>query len=150
MLQKGDQLPNIILKNEKDEDVSLTSFLGKPLVVFFYPKDNTKVCTAQACGFRDHFDEYLTYEANIIGISKDSPASHAKVINKRKLPFPLLSDGLGKARKAFKVSSYLFGSLVARSTFVIDKKGIIQYSFREDFNADKHIKKSLEVLSKLD
>ena len=108
MLQKGDKLPDIVLKDADGKDVRLTDFIGKPLVVFFYPKDNTRVCTAQACGFRDHFDEYLAYDANIIGISKDSPESHGKVMTKRKLPFPLLSDPKGRAVKAFGVSSYLF------------------------------------------
>ena len=150
MLQKGAKLPDITLQNEQEESVKLSAFIGKPLVVFFYPKDNTKVCTAQACGFRDHFEEYLAHDAHIIGISKDSPKSHAKVIKKRELPFPLLSDTYGKAIKAFGVSSYLFGSLIARCTFVFDKEGILQYSFREDFKADIHIRKSLEVLSRLE
>ena len=149
MLQKGDQLPDISLKNENNQEIKLKDFIGKPMVIFFYPKDNTKVCTAQACSFRDHFDEYLKYDAVILGISKDSPESHSKVVSKRALPFPLLSDPKGKAIKAFKVSTYLFGILSARCTFVIDKAGIIQYAFREDFKAEYHITKSLKLLSKL-
>ena len=149
MLQKGAKIPDIELENEQGQSIKLTDYLGKPLVVFFYPKDNTKVCTAQACGFRDHFEEYLEYDANIIGISKDSPKSHANFMEKRKLPFPLLSDPKGCAVKAFGVSSYLFGTFIARCTFVFDKKGEVQYSFRDDFKADSHIKKSLKVLSAL-
>ena len=149
MLKKGDKLPAVTLKDHNNNDVKLSDFVGKPLVVFFYPKDNTQVCTAQACGFRDHFDDFLELETQVIGISKDSVKSHAKVVEKRKLPFPLLSDTYGQALKAFKVSTYLFGILSARCTFVIDKDGIIQHSFREDLKADYHIKKSLEALSEL-
>ncbi len=149
MLQKGDQLPDITLLNEQNEPVRLTDYSGKPLVIFFYPKDNTRVCTAQACGFRDHFKDYLNYETTVIGISKDSPESHAKVMKKRSLPFSLLSDSNGKATKAFKVSTYLFGTLTARCTFIVDQNGIIQGSFRDDFNAKNHIDKSLKLLAKM-
>ncbi|MEM0939048.1 MAG: peroxiredoxin [Bacteroidota bacterium] len=147
MLKKGDQIPEITLKDQDNNKVNLQNFKGKPLVIFFYPKDNTYMCTAQACSFRDHFDEFLQFNAYIVGISKDSVTSHAKVINKRKLPFPLLSDPYGQALKAFKVSTYLFGFMSARCTFIIDKEGVVQHSFREDFKADYHIKKSIEILS---
>ncbi len=149
MLKKGDKIPDLTLKDQNNNDVNLQDFLGKPLVVFFYPKDNTQVCTAQACGFRDHFDDFKELETQVVGISKDSVESHAKVVSKRNLPFPLLSDPYGRALKAFKVSTYLFGFLSARCTFIIDKDGIIQHSFREDLKAEYHIKKSLETLTRL-
>jgi len=149
MLQKGDLLPDISLKDQNNQDIKLKDYIGSPLIIFFYPKDNTKVCTAQACGFRDHFEEYLKLDTTIFGISKDAPESHAKVIKKRSLPFSLLSDSNGKAAKAFGVKTYLFGTLTARCTFVIDKEGRVQNSFRDDFNADHHIAKSLKTLSAL-
>ncbi|MEM6643173.1 MAG: peroxiredoxin [Bacteroidota bacterium] len=149
MLKKGDKIPDVQLLNSKNESVNLRDYIGKPLVIFFYPKDNTQGCTAQACGFRDHYDEFLAYDASIIGISKDTPGSHEKVISKRKLPYPLLTDQKGKVLKAFGVSTYLFGAISARCTFIVDKEGVIQYSFREDIQIGKHITKSLKMLEKL-
>ena len=149
MLKKGDQIPDIELKDQNDKLVRLHDHIGKPLVIYFYPKDNTKVCTAQACGFRDSYEDFKTHGADVIGISPDSVASHQKVVTKRSLPFILLSDPKGKAVKAFKVPTPLFGLLTGRVTFVIDKDGTIQHTFRADFQAESHVKSAIKVLKML-
>lgn len=150
MLKKGDTIPDVELVDQKGQSISLHSFRGKSaLVIYFYPKDNTAVCTAQACGFRDHYEDFLELGATVIGISKDSVSSHKNVSEKRKLPFPLLSDPKGKALKAFGVPTYLFGLLPGRVTFIADNQCIIQHTFRADFKADVHIHESLNILRKL-
>ncbi|WP_420318789.1 peroxiredoxin [Ekhidna sp.] len=149
MLHKGDPIPDIKLQDQDGKVVSLNHLKGTPLVIYFYPKDNTKVCTAQACGFRDNYEQFQGAGAEVIGISRDSSGSHKKVQNKRKLPFMLLSDPKKKALKAFGVPSSLFGLIPGRVTFVIDKDGKIAHTFRADFNADSHIKEALKVLKEL-
>ncbi|WP_424961085.1 peroxiredoxin [Ekhidna sp.] len=150
MLHKGDQIPYLRLEDQDGKMVSLSDLVGNPMVIYFYPKDNTSVCTAQACGFRDHYEQFQEAGAEVIGISRDSAESHKNVTNKRNLPFLLLSDPRKQAHKAFKVPSSLFGMLPGRVTFVIDKEGKVAHTFRADFNADKHIKEALKVLKELD
>jgi peroxiredoxin Q/BCP len=149
MLAKGDDIPDINLIDQDNKMVSLTELKGRPLVIYFYPKDNTRVCTAQACGFRDHYEQFQEAGAEVIGISQDSSESHKKVANNRKLPFILLSDPKKEALKAFKIPSALFGLIPARVTFIIDKSGIVVHTFRADFNAEKHIKEALKVIKSL-
>ena len=150
MLKKGDQLPSLTLEDQDGKKVSLDDFKGeRPLVIYFYPKDNTSVCTAQACGFRDNYEAFQEAGAEVIGISKDSVESHKNVANKRKLPFILLSDSKRKALKAFGVPSMLFGLVPGRVTFVADKHGKIVHTFRSDFKADQHIDNALKMLKKL-
>ncbi|WP_425391342.1 peroxiredoxin [Ekhidna sp.] len=149
MLHKGEPIPSVTLEDQDGKIVSLSDFKGSPLIVYFYPKDNTKVCTAQACGFRDNYEQFLEVGAEVIGISRDSVASHRKVTNQRKLPFILLSDPKKKAHKAFRVPSAMFGLFPGRVTFVIDKNGRVAHTFRADFTADSHIKEALKVLKEL-
>ena len=148
MLKKGDSLPAINLKDQDGKSFSFSDMIGKPMVIYFYPKNNTKVCTAQACGFRDHYQDFQDAGAEVIGISRDSEESHKKVTNQRKLPFILLSDSKRQAEKAFKVPSVLFGIVPGRVTFVIDKEGKVAHTFRADFSADSHIKEALKVIRK--
>ncbi|WP_421765301.1 peroxiredoxin [Ekhidna sp.] len=147
MLSKGDQLPDLELEDQNGALVSFSDFKGKPLVIYFYPKDNTSVCTAQACGFRDNYEQFQEAGAEVIGISQDSSASHKKVADKRRLPFILLSDPKKKALKAFGVPTTLFGLVPGRVTFVADSKGQIIHTFRADFSAAGHIKEALKALS---
>lgn len=150
MLQIGDLLPDLTMQDQNGNQVSLKDYKDKhPLVIYFYPKDNTQVCTAQACGFRDNYEEFQETGAEVIGISRDSVSSHQTVTKKRKLPFVLLSDANGKALKAFGVPKMLFGLLPGRVTFVADKSGKIIHTFRSDLHADKHIKESLKKLRSL-
>lgn len=149
MLKTGDQLPNISLPDQSGEIVSLSDFIGKKhLVVYFYPKNNTRVCSAQACSFRDSYEVFTDLGAEVIGISHDSVDSHAKVTNNRSLPFILLSDPKRKAMKAFGVAIRFFGLLTQRITFVINKEGKIIHTFHAELSAQKHIDQSIEILKK--
>lgn len=147
MLRIGDLVPKISLQNQDNERVSLSSFCGeKPLVIFFYPKNNTPGCTAEMCSFRDHYEAFRDVGAEVIGISGDTSASHKKVQAKRKLPFLLLSDSDRSAEKAFGVPRNLFGMLPGRVTFVTDLEGKIIHVFNSSSNPTKHISESIKAL----
>ena len=122
--------------------------VGKnPVVIYFYPKNNTPGCNAQACSFRDQYQDFTDLGATVIGISSDSQASHEKFTQKYSLPFTLLSDHDKKIRTAFDVPSGLFGLLPGRVTYVVDKEGIIRMIFDSQM-ATKHIPKALEAIKK--
>jgi peroxiredoxin Q/BCP len=115
---------------------TLSSFYGKPVVLYFYPKDNTPGCTKQACGFRDRFDIFNELGITVIGISKDSVESHKKFKEEHQLPFILLSDLEGKVVEAYGVwvEKSMYGKTymgIKRSTFVIDASGIISHIFEQ-------------------
>ena len=131
MLKIGENLPDIQLPNQDGEMISLHSFKGKnPLVIYFYPKNNTPGCTIEACSFRDSYEDFLSLGAVVIGISGDTVASHKSVAEKRKLPFILLSDSNREAERAFGVERNLFGLLPGRVTFIADQHGrIYRYFF---------------------
>ena len=149
MLKKGDKIPAISLKNDEGAWVDLSQHLGKDnLVVYFYPKNNTPGCTAEACEFRDHFDDFAEAGFIIYGISGDSENSHQQFKRRYKLNFNLLSDGHRKAEKAFGVSRNLFGLLPGRVTFVINKEGIIEHVFDSALNPKKHIHEALKKVQK--
>lgn len=143
MLEVGNKAPNFMLKDKDGNVVSLSDFTGKKLVVYFYPKDNTPGCTRQACAFAGAFSEYKNMGIEVIGISKDSAASHAKFAEKYNLPFILLSDPDLEAIKAYGVwqEKKLYGKVsmgIVRSTFVIDEQGYIEKVFpkaKPDTNA---------------
>ncbi len=149
MLKPGDNLPEIQLPNQDGEIVSLHSLKGSPLVIYFYPKNNTPGCTAEACSFRDSYYDFTELGAKVIGISGDSVSSHKSVIVKRKLPFILLSDSDRKAEKAFGVKRNLFGMLPGRVTFIVDKTGHIVEVFSSASRPKAHITASLKSLTKI-
>lgn len=131
MLNIGIQAPNFTLNDQNDNPVSLSDFLGKKVVLYFYPKDNTPGCTRQACAFAGAYDAFGDKNVVIIGVSKDSTASHAKFAEKYNLPFILLSDPDLEAIKAYGVwqEKKLYGKVsfgVVRTTFVIDELGRIE------------------------
>ncbi|MBE6714316.1 MAG: thioredoxin-dependent thiol peroxidase [Ruminococcaceae bacterium] len=131
MLKVGDKAPDFTLKNKGGEDVSLSDFFGKKIVLYFYPKDNTPGCTRQACAFAGLYNEFQKRNIEVIGVSKDSTASHVKFAEKHGLPFVLLSDPELLAIKAYGVwqEKKLYGKTamgVVRTTFVIDENGIIE------------------------
>ncbi|MEM8899707.1 MAG: peroxiredoxin [Bacteroidota bacterium] len=146
-LSTGSQAPDFSLKNQDNKMISLTDFKGKKWVVlYFYPKDETPGCVAEACAFRDSYEVFVDNGAEVIGVSSDSTSSHLAFSQKRKLPFNLLSDRGQKVRKLYGVSSSLFGLLPGRETFVIDPEGIVQMRFASQMNIDGHIQKALEVI----
>lgn len=130
MLKVGELAPNFKLFNQSNEEVSLSDFKGKKVVLYFYPKDNTSGCTKQALGFKELFQEYLDNNYVIIGISKDSVKSHQKFIEKYQLPFILLSDPELEVLKLYQVwgEKKMYGKPymgVLRTTYVIDENGFI-------------------------
>ena len=131
MLEVKDKAPNFELKGRDGTVVQLSNFLGKKVVVYFYPKDNTPGCTRQACAFASAFQEYEDLGVKVIGISKDSLSSHNNFAQKYELPFILLSDPDRKAIEAFGVwqEKKMYGKVsmgVVRSTFLIDEEGYIE------------------------
>jgi peroxiredoxin Q/BCP len=148
-LKIGDKIPNFTAKDTNDDDFDSATVIGqKPIVIYFYPKDNTPGCTAQACSFRDQYEDFKDLGAEVIGISSDSVVSHQKFTQQYKLPFILLSDSDKKIRKLFGVPAGLFGILPGRVTYVADKKGIIIMTF-DSMMAKRHIPKALEAIKKL-
>lgn len=147
-LKKGDNLPDITLKNQIGDLIALRDFIGKKaLVVYFYPKDDTPGCTAEACGFRDKYEEFEELGATVIGISSDSIGSHRLFAEKHQLNFNLLSDPNRAAEKAFGVPRNLLGLLPGRVTYVFDKSGQLSEIFSSQLQATRHIKEALKVLS---
>ena len=131
MLEQGTKAPNFTLKDKDGNEISLNSFLGKKVVLYFYPRDNTPGCTRQACAFANAYDEFKSKDIVVIGISKDSVASHQKFAEKYNLPFILLSDPERVAIESFGVwqEKKMGGKVsmgVVRSTFIIDENGIIE------------------------
>lgn len=130
MLTEGTKAPEFSLFNEAGETVALTDFRGKTVVLYFYPKDNTPGCTKEACSFRDHYTAYEEINAVVIGISADSQKAHTNFKTKHDLPFILLSDPGKEVIKAFgawgekKNYGRVYDGII-RSTFVIDKVGVI-------------------------
>ena len=131
MLEAGTKAPEFTLPDKDGNAVSLADFAGKKVVLYFYPKDNTPGCTRQACAFAGAYEEFKKINAVVIGISKDSAASHRKFAEKHGLPFILLSDPELTAIQAYGVwqEKKLYGKVsmgVVRSTFVIDENGMIE------------------------
>ena len=130
MLEIGSKAPNFTLSDKNGTPVSLSDFLGQKVVLYFYPKDNTPGCTRQACAFAGAYDEFLSKGVQVIGISKDSVASHEKFAQKYSLPFILLSDPDRVAIEAYGVWQVKkmcgkVGMGVVRTTFIIDEQGNI-------------------------
>lgn len=149
-LKNGDKAPDFTLIGDDGKKFSLNDFRGKKLILYFYPKDNTSGCTAQACSFRDNIKMFQKKNAFIIGISKDNIESHKKFRTKYNLPFNLLSDSDGYVIEKFGVwkEKTLYGKKyfgIERTTFIIDENGIIKDIFRK-VNVKNHIE---EVLSRI-
>jgi len=148
-LKVGDKIPHFTAKDSQGKDFDSQDFVGqKPLVIYFYPKDNTPGCTAQACSFRDQYEDFTDLGAEVIGISSDSSTSHEKFAAQYKLPFILLSDSDKTIRKLFGVQNDYFGLISGRTTYVADKSGIIVYIF-DSTSAVTHIPKALEAIKNL-
>jgi thioredoxin-dependent peroxiredoxin len=141
--------PDFTLPSQSGEMVSLGGFLGKrPVVLFFYPKDNTLGCTKEVCAFRDSFEELAKLDAEVIGISSDSVDSHKGFAEKHKLPFILLSDEGGKVRSLYGVPSTL-GIFAGRVTYVIDEDGVVRNVFSSQIAVEKHVEEALNTLDSI-
>ena len=131
LLTPGTPAPDFTLPDQSGNPVRLSDFRGKTVVLYFYPKDNTPGCTKQACAFASAYDGFKTKGVEVIGVSKDSVASHVKFAEKYNLPFILISDPELKAIKAYDVwqEKKMYGKVtfgVVRTTYVIDEEGIIE------------------------
>jgi peroxiredoxin Q/BCP len=146
----GTRAPEFSLPSQKGETVSLSSLLGKgPVVVYFYPKDETPGCTAEACAFRDSYDAFQKAGASVVGISGDSVESHRGFASHHGLPFLLLSDQGDQVRKQFGVPRAALGFLPGRMTFVLDREGVVRHSFNSLLAATKHVNEAVEVVKQL-
>jgi peroxiredoxin Q/BCP len=144
----GDKAPDFTLPDQSGVMVSLREFIGnKIIVLYFYPKDFTRGCTAEACAFRDSYDVFVQAGAQVLGVSSQSVDSHSRFAMVNKLPFILLSDQYGKVRKLYGVPS-TFGLLPGRVTYVVDKKGVVRHVFSSQSQPTKHIE-ALKIVRKL-
>ena len=150
MLKEGDRAPEFSGVTADGKRIRLGDYLGRqPLVVFFYPKDNTTVCTKEACSFRDHAGEIAAACGAVLGVSMDSEASHRKFAEGHRLNFPLLADTDASICKAFGVAR-LGGWLPPRRvTFVIDREGVVRRVIASELNANKHVDGALAALREL-
>lgn len=150
MLKEGNKAPDFKLKDQDSNTVSLKDFKNKNIVLYFYPKDNTSGCTAEACNFRDEFPKFGKLDAVILGVSPDSVESHKKFADKYKLPFRLLSDEKKEILEKYGVwqEKSMYGRKymgVVRTTYIIDKNGKIKKIF-EKVKVDGHNKEVMEAL----
>ncbi len=150
MLEIGKKAPDFYLKNQDDEEVCLKDFIGKKVVLYFYPKDDTSGCTKEACSFSDDLPKFSKIDAVILGVSPDSVKSHKKFSGKYKLKFDLLADEEKKVVEKYGVwkEKSMYGRKymgVERTTFIIDEKGKIKKIFNK-VKVDGHNKEVLEAL----
>jgi peroxiredoxin Q/BCP len=139
----GDRAPDFSATTQDGERVCLNDFLGKKaLILFFYPKDGSPLCTKEACAFRDSYEQFLEAGAEVVGISSDSDQSHRRFRDRHHLPFPLICDADGSLHSAFGVTKTL-GLIPGRATYVIDESGIVRLIFRALFASDQHVQQAL-------
>ena len=147
MLDIGEEAPDFELNDQDGKAFGLTALRGKRnVVLFFYPKDNTLVCTLEVCAFRDAHLELLANEAEVIGISSDNAVSHKKVVERWRLPYRLLCDTDGRVRQAYGVGRTL-GLFPGRVTYVIDKEGRIRGAVNDPLRAKQHVQEALKALA---
>ena len=153
MIDVGDPAPEFTLPTDGGGSVTLSALKGKPVVIYFYPKDDTPGCTKEACGFRDLTPDFDKVDAVVIGVSKDSPAKHDKFKAKYELPFTLASDEDGGMIEAYGawVEKSMYGKKymgIDRSTFVIDKDGVVRAVWRK-VKVPGHVDAVLEAVNAL-
>lgn len=146
----GDKCPVFSLKNQEGNVISSTDIIGKKLVVlYFYPKDETGGCTAEACSFRDAYEEFKDADCEVIGVSGDSVESHKNFAAKNRLTFTLLSDEGNKLRKEFGVPRAAFGLIAGRVTYIIDLNGVVRHIHNSLGNPESHIEESMKIIKGL-
>ena len=148
-VQVGDKAPDFALPSQTGDQVRLSDRLGERVVVLYvYPKDNTRGCTAEACAFRDSHEVFTDAGAEVIGVSSDSADKHAAFAGQHKLPFTLLSDAGGQVRKSYGVPAVL-GVVPGRVTYVIDRTGTVRHVFNSMSNIGQHVSDALAVVRQL-
>ncbi|PKA99405.1 peroxiredoxin Q/BCP [Flavobacteriaceae bacterium MAR_2009_75] len=147
-LKVGDEIPDFTLTDQFGKVFDSANFKGKkPMVIYFYPKDDTPGCTKEACAFRDSYEQFKDFGVKVIGISSDDQKSHLKFAEKYKLPFTLLADDNKIVRKAFNVGKNLL-ILPGRETYVVDSKGKIIMVFNS-LGASGHIREALKAIQSI-
>ncbi len=146
----GEKAPDFKLENQDGKEVSPSDYLGKNIVLYFYPKDMTPGCTTQACDFRDNYEEFGAHNTVVLGVSPDPIDRHVKFIDKHELSFPLLADEDHEVAKLYDVWQLknTFGNEyygIVRSTFIIDSDGIIQKEYR-NVRVKDHVQKTLDYV----
>jgi len=146
----GDKAPDFTLPSQMGDNVTLSEYFGKKnVVLYFYPKDETRGCTREACEFRDQYDVFTDLGAEVIGVSAQSVESHKSFATHYGLPFILLSNEKNEVRKLYGVPSSM-GIIPGRVTYIIDKKGVVRHIFNSQFQPEKHIEEALKVLKELE
>jgi thioredoxin-dependent peroxiredoxin len=153
VLKPGDAAPDFVLKDPDGKDVRLSSFSGRPIVLYFYPKDNTAGCTIQAKGLKDHYEDISGHGAIVVGVSLDSVQTHCRFRDKHHVPFLLLADPDGRVHDLYEAwRTTLLGRshfAVRRCTFIIDADGIIRRVYRH-VNVMNHAQRVLKDLQRLE
>jgi thioredoxin-dependent peroxiredoxin len=152
VLRVGQQAPGFDVKASDGKPIRLEDFRGKKnVVLYFYPKDFTRVCTKETCGFRDMYEELMGKDTEVIGVSLDTDDSHQKFATEYKVPFPLVADTTRTLAKSYEAIGPLRGliGIVKRVTFVIDKQGNIADILQGELNADTHLDGVKAALAKL-
>jgi peroxiredoxin Q/BCP len=145
----GDKAPEFALRSQDGRVVKLSDILSRGnAVVYFYPKDNTSGCTAEAGAFRDSYPKFAELGAEVVGISSDAVESHKGFAEDCRLPFRILSDTDGEVRKSFGVPSSM-GIIPGRVTYVIDKDGIVRHIFSSQLRATRHVEEALRGLGSI-
>lgn len=148
-IQVGDKAPDFTLTSQSGDPVRLYDRLGqRAVVLYFYPKDDTRGCTAEACAFRDSHEVFTDAGAEVIGVSSDSVDRHAAFAGRHKLPFTLLADEKGKVRKQYGVPTTL-GLIPGRVTYVIDREGTVRHVFNSMTGIDRHVTDALAVVREI-
>jgi peroxiredoxin Q/BCP len=148
-IQVGDKAPDFTLPSQSGDQVRLYDHIGERVIVlYFFPKDGTPGCTAQACAFRDIHEAFADAGAEVIGVSSDSVDSHAAFSGLHNLPFTLVSDQDGHVRQSYGVPAVL-GLLPGRVTYVIDRQGIVRHAFNSMTRIHRHVNDALAVVKQL-
>ncbi|MHB1907688.1 MAG: peroxiredoxin [Nitrososphaerales archaeon] len=146
-IKVGDKAPLFEAATDQGTKFSMQEEIGKKnIVLYFYPKDMTSGCTAEACGFRDEWDKIVSLGATVIGVASQDEKSHQEFKKRNNLPFDLLVDQGGKIREMYGAKGFLIPS---RVTFVIDKQGVVRFVFNSQLRVAKHVSEALKVLEKL-
>jgi peroxiredoxin Q/BCP len=148
MLTAGTTAPDFTLPDLTDQPFRLADQRGRPVVLFFYPKDDSAVCTREACSFRDNYDAFREAGADVVGISGDSVESHQAFAHKHGLPYRLLTDAGGQVQDLYGVPR-LFGVIPGRATFVVDAQGVIRHVFSSPLFPGRHVRGALEAVRRL-
>jgi thioredoxin-dependent peroxiredoxin len=149
VIEAGQAAPPFTLKDAAEKTWTLDALHANgPLVLFFYPRDDSPICTREVCAFRDAFQDFVDAGATVAGVSSDSGETHRGFAQRQRLPFVLLSDRDGAVRKLYGVS-HTMGLVPGRVTFVIDKAGIVRLAFSAQFQAAGHMEQALAAVRQL-